>query len=69
MSDGDLHAVGWDKGPAALVTPVTAMRVGVGLYITSKRYRFGSSLVVKVSCLPHLIPIQQKARSNQFKQV
>ena len=49
MSDGDLHAVGWGEGPSSLVTPVTAMRVGVGLYITSKRYRLGGSpgLVVK----------------------
>ena len=29
--DGDLHAVGWAEGPWALVTPVKAFRVGVGL--------------------------------------
>ena len=29
LHDGDLHAVGW--GPRALVTPVKAIRVGMGL--------------------------------------
>ena len=28
---GDLHAVGWSEGPWALVTPVKAIRVGVGV--------------------------------------
>ena len=32
LHDGDLHAVGWGEGPWALVTPVKAIRVGVGLY-------------------------------------
>ena len=32
MHDGDLYAVGWGEGPWALVTPVKANRVGVGLY-------------------------------------
>ena len=31
LHDGDLHAVGWGEGPLALVTPVKAIRVGVGL--------------------------------------
>ena len=31
MYDGDLHAVDWGEGPWALVTPVKAIRVGVGL--------------------------------------
>ena len=31
LHDGDLHAVGWGEGPGALVTPVKAIRVGVGL--------------------------------------
>ena len=29
---GGLNAVGWGKGPWALVTPVRAIRVGVGDY-------------------------------------
>ena len=28
---GDMVAVGWGEGPRALVTPVKAVRVGVGL--------------------------------------
>ena len=31
LHDGDLHAVGWGEGPWALVTPVKAIRVEVGL--------------------------------------
>ena len=31
LHDGNLHAVGWGEGPWALVTPVKAIRVGVGL--------------------------------------
>ena len=31
LHDGNLHAVGWGEGPGALVTPVKAIRVGVGL--------------------------------------
>ena len=29
---GDLNAVGWGEGPRALVTPIKAIRVGVGVY-------------------------------------
>ena len=32
LHDGDLLAVGWDDGPRALVTPVKAIRVGLGPY-------------------------------------
>ena len=31
LHDGDLHAVGWGEGPWAMVTPVKAIRVEVGL--------------------------------------
>ena len=31
LHDGDLHAVGCGEGPVALVNPVKAIRVGVGL--------------------------------------
>ena len=30
LHDWDLHAVGWGEGPWVLVTPVKAIRVGVG---------------------------------------
>ena len=29
---GDLNAVGWGEGPRALVTPIKAIMVGVGVY-------------------------------------
>ena len=28
---GDLHAVGWGEGPGALVIPVKAIRLGMGI--------------------------------------
>ena len=42
LHDGDLHAVGWGEGPRALVTPVKAIRVGVGL-IKNRRAIWGMS--------------------------
>ena len=32
LFDGDLHTVDWGEGPRELVTPVRAVRVGVGFY-------------------------------------
>ena len=32
LHDGHLHAVDWGEGPWAFVTPVKAIRVGVGLF-------------------------------------
>ena len=48
MHDEDLHAVGWGEGPWALVTPVKAIRVGVGLIKTEERiyrlyFHYGTS--------------------------
>ena len=36
--DRDLHSISWGEGPWALVTPVEAIRVGVGIY--NKEYNF-----------------------------
>ena len=56
LNVGDFHAVGWDEGPWALVTPVKVIRVGVGF---KKMFRGMGSILyfcAGVKCYPTYLP-------------
>ena len=42
LHDGDLHDVAWGEGPLALVTPVKAIRFGVGFKKTVTRSSYSA---------------------------
>ena len=58
LAAGDLHAIGWGEGPWALVTPVKAIRVGVGVYnnlpvtryVVNNAHRNQITAICKAAC-------------------